>query len=63
MPSVPIVYIYGEKKPFQFHGDKWVHFLREHDKCEIHSLDSGHWIMNKHAKFLTDLILRRLKGI
>jgi hypothetical protein len=37
-PSVPIVYIYGTKKPFQFHGDKWTHYLREHDKCEMHGL-------------------------
>lgn len=23
-PSVPTVYLYGKKKPFQFHGPKWV---------------------------------------
>lgn len=27
-PSVPIVYLYATKKPFQFHGDKWINFLK-----------------------------------
>jgi len=27
-PSVPIVYVYGTKKPFSFHGDKWLNYLK-----------------------------------
>jgi len=27
-PSVPIVYIYGTDKPFFFHGDKWLNYLK-----------------------------------
>ena len=60
-PSVPVVYIYGKKKPFQFHGERWIKYLNEHDKCEMHGMPTGHWIMNQEAKFITDLILRRLR--
>jgi hypothetical protein len=62
-PSAPVVYVYGKRKPFQFAGDKWTNYLMEHEGCEIHGMDSGHWIMNKFGLFLTDLVTRRLKGI
>jgi gamma-glutamylcyclotransferase (GGCT)/AIG2-like uncharacterized protein YtfP len=60
-PSVPIVYVYAQKKPFQFHGDKWLNYLRENEGCETHAMETNHWIMNKYASFLTELIRRRLK--
>jgi hypothetical protein len=28
MPSVPVVYLYGKKKPFHFHGNKWLTLLQ-----------------------------------
>jgi hypothetical protein len=28
VPSVPIVYLYAKIKPFQFHGDKWMNYLK-----------------------------------
>ena len=27
VPSAPVVYLYGKKKPFQFAGDKWKNYL------------------------------------
>ena len=60
-PSVPIVYIYGTQKPFQFHGDRWLNYLKENEGCEAYGMETGHWIMNKYASFLNELIRRRLK--
>lgn len=33
VPSVPIVYLYAKKKPFQFHGNKWLNYLNETPNC------------------------------
>jgi hypothetical protein len=27
-PSVPVVYIYGSKKPFLFHGTRWENYIK-----------------------------------
>jgi len=32
-PSVPVVYLYAQKKPMSFHGKKWENYLLENDKC------------------------------
>lgn len=33
VPSVPVVYLYGKKKPFQFHADKWLNYLENTPNC------------------------------
>lgn len=33
VPSVPIVYLFAKKKPFQFHGNKWLNFLKDTPNC------------------------------
>lgn len=37
-PSVPVAYLYGSAKPFQFHGKQWSEYLSKHreNHCEIH---------------------------
>ena len=62
-PSMPIVYLYAEIKPFQFHGPKWTKWINENKErgCEIHGLQYNHWIMKKFPKFVTELIVRKLK--
>jgi hypothetical protein len=63
-PSSPTVYLYGKKKPFQFHGSKWVSLFEGESKrenWEMHGLEDGHWFMKKYSKFITDLISRRLR--
>jgi hypothetical protein len=62
-PSVPVVYLYGKKKPVSFHGRRWENYLLENEKCEIQGFDCGHWIMNKYGQAIVDIIVRRLKNI
>jgi len=62
-PSVPVVFLYGKKKPFQFSSRKWENYLLEHERCEIHGVESGHWIMKEATDFLRNLIVRRLKDL
>ena len=61
--KTPIAYVYGNQKKFNFHNEKFLNQLKNCAQCEVHSLDSDHWIMRKpeNLKFLVDLIRRRLK--
>ena len=59
--SCNVVYTWGAKKPFQFHGEGWLKSLvKKNPKNEVHTVDSGHWIMREQPKFVTDMIIRRL---
>lgn len=60
VPSVPIVYLYAKKKPFQFHGDRWLNYLKDTPNCQVHGFDAGHWFMKKYNKFVIELINRRV---
>lgn len=62
IPSVPVVYMYATKKSYQFHGPKWLNFLRETEGCEIHPIDDGHWFMKKFKNFVADVIKRRIES-
>lgn len=50
--QLPALYIYGRRKPFMFHSDR---FLRQLDRAPgsaVRSLDAGHWLMRqKPAEF------------
>lgn len=61
--SCNLVYVYGTKKPFHFHGEKWLKKLAENPKNEVHGVESQHWIMLEQPSFLLDLIKRRLNYI
>lgn len=60
-PSAPTTYLYGANKPFQFHGEKWLKAVQE-SGGDVHRMEAGHWFMKKYAKFITDLIHRKLKA-
>lgn len=44
-PIVPVLYIYGERKPFMFHSEKWLQKLAATDGCEAQAFATGHWVM------------------
>lgn len=60
VPSVPVVYLYAKKKPFQFHGERWMKYLTKTPDCEVHGFDGGHWFMKKYNKFIIEVINRRV---
>lgn len=56
-PQCPILFIYGEKKPFMFHSKKW-----EKQVSEVHSIPgSGHWFMIEQPEFTNSIIEKWLK--
>lgn len=44
-PAWPMLYIYGRKKPFQFHSATWVEALRERPSSNALEFNTGHWVM------------------
>lgn len=51
-PSVSVSYFFGKNKPMQFHGPRWVDFLKKTEGCSIQGLDAGHWFMGKYKSLL-----------
>ena len=44
-PTVPLLYIYGERKPFMFHSGKWLQTLAAKEGSEAQAFATGHWVM------------------
>ena len=61
VPSCPMAFIYGKDKPFMFHGERFVKRLMEDEKCEVHMVKGGHWVMIAHKDLIIDVIKRRTK--
>jgi len=62
-PSCNIAYIWGTKKPMQFHNDAWLKKVQKNPNNEVHSVNAGHWIMKDQPAFVIDLIQRRLRNL
>lgn len=47
-PTVPLLYVYGTKKPFPFHSQKWLDHV-ESTGGTVAALDCGHWVSRDPA--------------
>jgi pimeloyl-ACP methyl ester carboxylesterase len=48
----PMLYIYGKRKPFMFHSDRWLEKIAAHPGSRVEGFDTGHWVMsNKPEQF------------
>ena len=56
-PTCPLLFIYGEKKPFYFHSAKWVAHV-EKVGGEVIGLPADHWVMNDPS--FVDVLVRWL---
>jgi len=56
-PTCPLLFVYGEKKPFAFHSAKWVAHV-EKVGGKVVGLPTGHWVMNDPS--FVDLLVRWL---
>ncbi len=41
----PMLFIYGESKPFMFHSAEWLTALRSRRGCAVQAFATGHWVM------------------
>lgn len=44
-PHCPMLYIYGERKPFMFHSRPWIERLGTQPGGRVLGLPTGHWVM------------------
>ncbi len=45
-PQIPILFVFGRKKPGSFHSSRWTGFLRSRPDNEVIDLpDATHWVM------------------
>ncbi len=43
-PEMPLLFVYGKRKPFPFHSAAWLDHL-ERTGGRVVGLDCGHWVM------------------
>ncbi|MFK7964273.1 MAG: alpha/beta fold hydrolase [Burkholderiaceae bacterium] len=60
MPDVPMLYIYGRRKPFMFHSEQWLRQLNEMPDCKTLGLEAGHWMMDTVPDAFNEVMLQWL---
>ena len=60
--TCPVLYVFGERKPFMFHSPRWLHTLRASEDGAAHALRCGHWVMLEQPEAFHSLVLRWLAG-
>ena len=51
-PAVPMLFFYGERKPFMFHSQAWLDKIAARPGSRVIGLRTGHWVMlQKPAEF------------
>ena len=49
---MPMLFVYGERKPFMFQSPQWLATLQATPGCAVHAMRTGHWVMlDKPAEF------------
>lgn len=46
----PMLYIFGERKPFMFHSPQWLQALAQRPGCAFRAMPTGHWVMAQQAQ-------------
>lgn len=45
MPAVPMLFVYGRRKPFMFHSSGWAADVAARPASAVRAFDTGHWVM------------------
>jgi pimeloyl-ACP methyl ester carboxylesterase len=56
-PEVPMLFLYGERKPFMFHSRAWTERLAARPGCRVVPFATGHWIMVAKPKEFNAAVL------
>jgi pimeloyl-ACP methyl ester carboxylesterase len=56
-PQVPMLYIYGERKPFMFHSRAWADELAAEAGSRVLGLPTGHWVMIGRRREFNEAVL------
>ncbi|WP_417347547.1 alpha/beta fold hydrolase [Ferrimonas sp.] len=58
----PMLFVYGSKKPFNFHSQALVDKLNGTEGSAAHGLETGHWVMVEQPETFNQLVLDWLQG-
>ncbi len=47
VPACPMLFVFGKRKPFQFHSRHWADSLAARPGNRVVGLDTGHWVMRE----------------
>lgn len=56
-PEHPMLYIYGERKPFMFHSRAWAERLAARRGNRVMGFPTGHWVMIEEPRAFNDTLL------
>ncbi|MCK7494896.1 MAG: alpha/beta hydrolase [Comamonadaceae bacterium] len=59
-PPCPMLYVYGQRKPFHFHSSAWARRIAERPGCRVVGMAGGHWVMRSRAEAFNALLLEWL---
>jgi pimeloyl-ACP methyl ester carboxylesterase len=59
-PTVPMLYLYGQRKPFMFHSQAWLDALAGRPGNRVVGLHTGHWVMVDKPQEFNDEVARWL---
>lgn len=58
----PMLYIYGEDKPFMFHSARWTERISARPDCAVQSFKTGHWVMTQQPEAFSRCVESWLAG-
>ena len=56
-PKCPMLFLYGTKKPFMFHSEEWLTWLRKQPGSAVHAVKAGHWVMVNQPEQFNQLVV------
>jgi pimeloyl-ACP methyl ester carboxylesterase len=61
-PACPLLYLYGERKPFMFHSSRWLERIAARPGSAVQGFRSGHWVMVDQPEAFNQHVVAWLKG-
>ena len=56
-PQCPMLFLYGEKKPFMFHSRAWAEELAADPRHRVLAFQTGHWIMVSRRQAFNEALI------
>jgi pimeloyl-ACP methyl ester carboxylesterase len=61
VPRVPMLFIYGTRKPFMFHSPQWSEHLAGKPGCKVVAMETDHWPMQRQPERFNDIVISWLE--
>lgn len=55
-PSCPVLFVYGERKPFMFHSPQWIEQINAKPGSKVQAFPTGHWVMLEQPQAFVDCV-------